>query len=73
MKTIKTFPRKVTETPNTFITLPDGTKLAARMWMPVDADKKPVPVQLEHLPYRKRGCGLSRQGGVPWRRTATRP
>ncbi len=54
MKTIKSFPRKVKETPNTFITLPDGTKLAARIWMPVDADKKPVPVILEYLPYRKR-------------------
>ena len=54
MKTIKTFPRKVKETPNTFITLPDGTKLAARIWMPVDTDKKPVPVVLEYLPYRKR-------------------
>jgi predicted acyl esterase len=34
MKTIKTFPRKVRETPNTFIPLPDGTQLAARIWMP---------------------------------------
>ena len=54
MKTIKTFPRKVRETPNTFITMADGCKLAARIWMPADADKKPVPAILEHLPYRKR-------------------
>ena len=54
MKTIKTFPRKVKEIPNTFITLPDNTRLAARIWMPVDADKKPVPVILEYIPYRKR-------------------
>ena len=54
MKTIKTLPRKVRETPHTFITLPDGTKLAARMWMPEDADKHPVPAILEYLPYRKR-------------------
>ncbi len=54
MKTTKSFPREVKEIPNTFITLPDGTRLAARMWMPVDADKKPVPVILEYLPYRKR-------------------
>jgi len=51
---IKSFPRKVKEIPNTFIRLPDGTQLAARIWMPVDADKKPVPVILEYLPYRKR-------------------
>ncbi len=54
MKIVKKFPRKVKEISNTFITLPDGTRLAARMWMPVDADKKPVPVILEYLPYRKR-------------------
>ncbi len=54
MKTIKTFPRKTREIPNTFIPLPDGTKLAARIWLPVDADKNPVPVILEYLPYRKR-------------------
>ncbi len=54
MKVVKSFPRKVQEIPNTFIKLPDGTQLAARIWMPVDADKKPVPVILEYLPYRKR-------------------
>lgn len=54
MKTVKSFPRKVIETPNVFIPLPDGTRLAARLWMPKDADKKPVPVILEYLPYRKR-------------------
>ena len=54
MKTIKTFPRKVREIPNTFISLPDSTKLAARIWIPVDADKHRVPAILEYLPYRKR-------------------
>ena len=54
MKTVKSFPRKVREIPNTFITLPDGTRLAARIWMPADAEKNPVPVILEYLPYRKR-------------------
>ncbi len=54
MKTVKTFPRKVKETPNVFIPLRDGTKLAARLWMPTDAAKNPVPVILEYLPYRKR-------------------
>ena len=54
MKVVKSFPRKVKEFPNTFIKLPDGTQLAARIWMPIDAEKKPVPVILEYLPYRKR-------------------
>ena len=54
MKTVKSFACKTREIPNTFITLPDGIRLAARMWMPVDADRHPVPVILEYLPYRKR-------------------
>ena len=54
MKTIKSFPRKVREIENTFITMPDGVQLAARIWMPKDAEKNPVPMILEHLPYRKR-------------------
>ncbi len=53
-KTITSLPRKVKETENLFITLKDGTKLAARMWMPADAVKYPVPALLEYLPYRKR-------------------
>lgn len=54
MKTVKTFPRKVKEISNTFITLANGTKLAARIWLPKDAEKSPVPAILEYLPYRKR-------------------
>ena len=54
MRTIKSFPRKVREIANTFIALADGTRLAARIWMPADAAKNPVPVILEYLPYRKR-------------------
>jgi uncharacterized protein len=34
--------------------LKDGTKLGARIWLPVDADVRPVPALLEYLPYRKR-------------------
>ncbi len=36
------------------ITLPDGTRLSARIWMPKDAEAHPVPAILEFLPYRKR-------------------
>ncbi len=54
LKTLKTFPRKTKEVENFFIPLSDGTKLAARMWIPVDADQSPVPALLEYLPYRKR-------------------
>lgn len=39
---------------NQWITLKDGTRLAARIWMPADAIRDPVPAVLEFLPYRKR-------------------
>ena len=48
------FPRKVREIENTWIPMPDGTCLAARIWLPEDADDDPVPAILEYLPYRKR-------------------
>src|SRR6056297_4270871 len=32
----------------------DGTRLAARIWMPDDAAEKPVPAVVEYIPYRKR-------------------
>lgn len=54
MKTVGQFPRVVRETENTWITLSDGCRLAARMWMPADAEDDPVPAILEYLPYRKR-------------------
>ena len=54
MKIIKKFPRKVKEIVNAEIPLKDGTKLAARIWLPADAEKSPVPAILEYLPYRKR-------------------
>lgn len=39
---------------NTWIDLADGTRLAARVWMPEGAEADPVPAVLEFLPYRKR-------------------
>jgi len=32
----------------------DGTNLAAKIWLPADADSNPVPAILEYIPYRKR-------------------
>jgi uncharacterized protein len=37
-----------------FIPLSDGTRLAARIWMPSDALQHPVPAILEYIPYGKR-------------------
>jgi len=54
MKTVTEFPRKVVEHPDMGLVMPDGCRLSARVWMPEDAEQNPVPVILEHLPYRKR-------------------
>ena len=54
------FPRKVREIENTWIEMPDGVKLAARIWLPEDAEKNPVPAILEYLPYRKRDGTVER-------------
>ena len=48
------FPRALREIEHTVIPLRDGTKLAARIWLPEDAERNPVPAILEYLPYRKR-------------------
>ncbi|SDW77615.1 hypothetical protein SAMN05444358_1011727 [Ruegeria halocynthiae] len=42
---------------NTWITLADGRRLAARLWLP---DTSPAPAILEYLPYRKRDGTASR-------------
>lgn len=47
-------PQPVHHTENTWIPLPDGARLAARIWMPEDAATNPVPAILEYIPYRKR-------------------
>ena len=54
------FPRKVREIENTWIPMPDGTRLAARIWLPEDAVDDPVPAILEYLPYRKRDGTVER-------------
>jgi len=46
--------REISEQPDLGITLSDGTRLSARVWMPDDAAQNPVPAILEFLPYRKR-------------------
>ncbi len=50
---VTTFPREIREIEHTLIPLRDGTKVAARIWLPQDAGQHPVPAILEYLPYRK--------------------
>lgn len=54
METITAFPHKVKVIENTFITMRDGARLAARIWLPEDAASAPVPAIMEYIPYRKR-------------------
>jgi uncharacterized protein len=59
--TIRTdLPHAVTETEDLGIPMPDGTRLSARVWIPVDAASNPVPAVLEYIPYRKRDGTLPR-------------
>ncbi|KIN61756.1 X-Pro dipeptidyl-peptidase family protein [Sulfitobacter noctilucae] len=59
--------REITETPDLGITLSDGCRLSARVWMPEDAGDDPVPVILEYLPYRKRDGTCARDALThPW-------
>ncbi|MCA9931089.1 MAG: CocE/NonD family hydrolase [Anaerolineales bacterium] len=53
MKIKTDFPYRIREIENTWIPLADGTRLAARIWLPEDAEQNPVPALLEYLPYRK--------------------
>ncbi len=54
MHIAKSFPYEIKEIENIWITMPDGTRLAARMWIPESAENQPVPAIFEYIPYRKR-------------------
>ncbi|MFP4033745.1 MAG: CocE/NonD family hydrolase, partial [Desulfococcaceae bacterium] len=54
MKTVHHFPHGVTVVENVWIPMPDGARLAARLWLPDGAETTPVPTILEYIPYRKR-------------------
>jgi putative CocE/NonD family hydrolase len=51
---VTAFPRAIEQRDPVWIPLKDGTRLAARVWLPVDAETNPVPAILEYIPYRRR-------------------
>lgn len=61
------FPFPVEEWPDIWIPMRDGTRLAARVWLPAGAAAGPVPAILEMIPYRKRD-GMARRDEMmhPW-------
>ncbi len=60
MKIIRSFKHGVKQLENVWIPMPDGVRLAARIWLPEDAARNPVPAILEYIPYRKRDSKRSR-------------
>jgi len=54
MKIIDRFPHNVRVIENCWIPMSDDCRLAARIWLPVDAETTAVPAILEYIPYRKR-------------------
>ncbi len=60
MRIVDEFPHQIREIETIWITLADGTRLAARIWLPVDAEMAPVPAILEYIPYRKRDFTTAR-------------
>src|SRR5262249_17862370 len=54
MRIVRDFPHEVREIMTVWIPMPDGVKLAARMWLPATADQQPVPALFEMTPYRRR-------------------
>jgi hypothetical protein len=60
MHIVRDFPHKVLVLENEWIPMPDGIRLAARIWLPESARTTPVPAILEYIPYRKRDSMRSR-------------
>lgn len=54
MKNRHDFPYKVSTVEHQWIPTRDGTRLAARIWLPEGAESEPVPAVLEYIPYRRR-------------------
>src|SRR5437763_7910530 len=54
MPNIKTeFPHTIRVIEHIWIPMSDGARLAARIWLPTNAEAHPVPALLEYIPYRK--------------------
>jgi hypothetical protein len=64
MKHVDRFPHAVREIHHIEIPMPDGCRLAARIWMPEGAEDAPVPAILEYLPYRKNDFTTARDASM---------
>jgi uncharacterized protein len=48
------YPRPIRVIENLRIPMPDGSTLAAKVWLPRDAEQRPVPAIIDYIPYRQR-------------------
>lgn len=60
MQNVADFPLPIQQVRHFEIPMSDGCHLAARMWLPVDAEENPVPAILEYIPYRKNDMTAAR-------------
>jgi len=60
MRVVTDYPHRIRTIENTWIPVSDGLRLAARIWLPENAEAYPVPAILEYIPYRKRDSTRSR-------------
>jgi uncharacterized protein len=56
--------RPVRTVRHVWIPLSDGCRLAARIWLPEDAETDPVPAILEYIPYRKNDATAQRDARI---------
>ena len=54
----------VTVIENVWIPMPDGARLAAKLWLPAGAESTSVPAVLEYIPYRKRDVRAIRDSQI---------
>lgn len=55
---------KVRVIENQWITMSDGCRLAAKIWLPEESKEHPVPAIFEYIPYRKRDSTAMRDSQI---------
>ena len=66
VRVVHEFPRRVDVREQVWIPLADGTRLAARIWLPDDAEADPVPAVLEYSPTASTTAGERRPPADGW-------
>ena len=57
-------PHQIRFIENCYIPMPDGVRLAGKIWLPENAQSHPVPAILEFIPYRKRDGTVFRDARI---------